>query len=261
MTRWCAGLVAAGLLLVPAPAPSQTGGPFPYRNRQLPVDARVRDLLGRMTLEEKFWQLFMIPGDLDDPAHDYSHGIFGLQISTARAGAAGVRTARGPRRADQRHPALLRRADPARHSDHPVRGSRARPAARRRHDVSRRPSRWPRHGTRRSSAASRARSRAKPAAAASARCSRRSSTSRTTCGGAGWRRPTARIPCLSSMMGRAFIGAVRAGRHRHDAEAFRRQRRRRRARQLSDRHQRACARRAVLPAVRIARHAGGMPAR
>jgi beta-glucosidase len=33
-----------------------------------------------MTLEEKFWQLFMIPGDLDDPKNDYSHGVFGLQI-------------------------------------------------------------------------------------------------------------------------------------------------------------------------------------
>jgi beta-glucosidase len=98
MTRWCAALVAAGLLLVPAPAPSQTGGPFPYRNRQLPIDERVRDLLGRMTLEEKFWQLFMIPGDLDDPSHDYSHGVFGLQISVAPVGAAapaGPRTARG----------------------------------------------------------------------------------------------------------------------------------------------------------------------
>jgi beta-glucosidase len=94
MLRWCAALLAAGLLLVPAPAPSQTAGPFPYRNRQLPVDERVRDLLGRMTLEEKFWQLFMIPGDLDDPSHDYSHGVFGLQISTAPAGTTGARTAR-----------------------------------------------------------------------------------------------------------------------------------------------------------------------
>ena len=57
--------------------------PPPYRNAALPIDERVRDLLGRMTLEEKFWQLFMIPGDLDDPAHDYSKGIFGLQVSTA----------------------------------------------------------------------------------------------------------------------------------------------------------------------------------
>ncbi len=56
----------------------------PYRDASRPVAERVRDLLGRMTLEEKFWQLFMIPGDLDDPANDYSHGVFGLQISPAR---------------------------------------------------------------------------------------------------------------------------------------------------------------------------------
>src|SRR5678816_3020654 len=56
--------------------------PLPYQRADLPVEARVRDLLGRMTLEEKFWQLFMIPGSLDDPSHDYSNGIFGLQIST-----------------------------------------------------------------------------------------------------------------------------------------------------------------------------------
>ena len=56
-----------------------------YRNAALPVAARVRDLLGRMTLEEKFWQLFMIPGDLDDSTHDYSHGIFGLQVDPKRA--------------------------------------------------------------------------------------------------------------------------------------------------------------------------------
>jgi beta-glucosidase len=36
-----------------------------------------------MTLDEKFWQLFMIPGDLANPAHDYSNGVFGLQISAA----------------------------------------------------------------------------------------------------------------------------------------------------------------------------------
>ncbi len=65
---------------------SQTDVP-PYRRADLPVDARVRDLLSRMTLEEKFWQLFMIPGDLDNPANDYSHGIFGLQIGTGRADA------------------------------------------------------------------------------------------------------------------------------------------------------------------------------
>lgn len=52
----------------------------PYRDSRAPIDLRVRDLVGRMTLDEKFWQLFMIPGDLDDVSHDYSNGSFGLQI-------------------------------------------------------------------------------------------------------------------------------------------------------------------------------------
>ena len=53
----------------------------PYRNPDLPVDDRVADLLGRMTLEEKFWQLFMVPGSRDDPGHDWSAGSFGMQVS------------------------------------------------------------------------------------------------------------------------------------------------------------------------------------
>src|ERR1051325_10465211 len=53
--------------------------PAPYRDATLPVETRVRDLLGRMTLEEKFWQLFMLPGSRADPAHDYTHGVFGFQ--------------------------------------------------------------------------------------------------------------------------------------------------------------------------------------
>ena len=44
----------------------------------------MRDLIGRMSIDDKFWQLFMIPGSLDDPAHDYSHGAFGLQIRDAK---------------------------------------------------------------------------------------------------------------------------------------------------------------------------------
>ena len=56
----------------------------PYRDPRLPVADRVRDLLGRMTPEEKFWQLYMTPGDLSDTTDDYSHGVFGLQIPTAR---------------------------------------------------------------------------------------------------------------------------------------------------------------------------------
>jgi len=78
-------------LLVPRAAAAQARDTPPYRNPALPTAERVRDLLGRMSLEEKFWQLFMIPGDLDDPSHDWSHGVFGLQIGVppdARAGAA-----------------------------------------------------------------------------------------------------------------------------------------------------------------------------
>ena len=40
-----------------------------YKRSDLPIEERVKDLLQRMTPEEKFWQLFMIPGDLgNDPS-------------------------------------------------------------------------------------------------------------------------------------------------------------------------------------------------
>ncbi len=52
----------------------------PYRDSTSSVEMRVADLLSRMTPTEKFWQLFMLPGSLDNPAHDYSHGVYGLQV-------------------------------------------------------------------------------------------------------------------------------------------------------------------------------------
>lgn len=55
---------------------------LPYKNTNLTVEERVDDLLSRMTLEEKFWQLFMIPGDLSDGKEKYKNGIFGFQVST-----------------------------------------------------------------------------------------------------------------------------------------------------------------------------------
>jgi beta-glucosidase len=58
-----------------------------YKNPALPVDVRVRDLLGRMTLEEKFWQLWMVPGDLDSGTTVYQHGVFGLQVRERGGGA------------------------------------------------------------------------------------------------------------------------------------------------------------------------------
>lgn len=59
-----------------------------YKNPNLSVDKRVDDLLSRMTLEEKFWQMFMIPGDLNIGKENLKHGIFGLQTS-AKAKASG----------------------------------------------------------------------------------------------------------------------------------------------------------------------------
>src|SRR5690606_37604862 len=59
----------------------------PYKDPSLSIDARVKDLLSRMTPEEKFWQMFMIPGDLDNVAPgQYQHGIFGLQVSASSKG-------------------------------------------------------------------------------------------------------------------------------------------------------------------------------
>lgn len=53
-----------------------------YKNPNAEIEQRVDDLLSRMSIEEKFWQLFMIPGDLSDGKEKYKHGIFGLQVST-----------------------------------------------------------------------------------------------------------------------------------------------------------------------------------
>lgn len=53
-----------------------------YKQADLPLEERIDDLLSRMTLEEKFWQLFMIPGDLSDGKEKYKHGIFGFQVAT-----------------------------------------------------------------------------------------------------------------------------------------------------------------------------------
>ena len=84
--------IAAVAVLATSPAVSQTSSPARYRNASLSTAERVGDLLGRMTLEEKFWQLFMIPGDLDDASHDYSNGVFGLQIGTVADSSPRART-------------------------------------------------------------------------------------------------------------------------------------------------------------------------
>ena len=61
----------------PQPVPANA----PYKNPKLTSEERAKDLLERMTTEEKFWQLFMIPGDLsgENGKENYKNGIFGFQ--------------------------------------------------------------------------------------------------------------------------------------------------------------------------------------
>lgn len=91
--RWLfAGILIANTLSV---AGQQR---LPYQNPDLPIEQRVDDLLKRMTLEEKFWQMFMIPGDLSDGKEKYKHGIFGFQVAAKgkQADAAGQLLEYGP---------------------------------------------------------------------------------------------------------------------------------------------------------------------
>ena len=60
----------------------QTNDKHKYKDPSVPTEERVDDLLSRMTLEEKFWQCFMIPGDLSLDKEKYKNGIFGFQMAT-----------------------------------------------------------------------------------------------------------------------------------------------------------------------------------
>ncbi|KAF0130958.1 MAG: beta-glucosidase-like glycosyl hydrolase [Bacteroidetes bacterium] len=53
-----------------------------YKDSTLPVESRVQDLIKQMTPKEKFWQLFMIPGDIDAGKEKFKQGIFGFQVNT-----------------------------------------------------------------------------------------------------------------------------------------------------------------------------------
>ncbi|MDY0110925.1 MAG: glycoside hydrolase family 3 C-terminal domain-containing protein [Candidatus Krumholzibacteria bacterium] len=69
-------------------AASQPPSGMPYQDPDLSIDTRVPDLLARMTAREKFWQLFMLagglddvlPGGLDGGLDRYEHGAFGFQL-------------------------------------------------------------------------------------------------------------------------------------------------------------------------------------
>jgi beta-glucosidase len=55
---------------------------LPYKDPALPIENRVQDLLQRMTPEEKFRQLFMVPGDLGSNPDQFKTGLFGFQVNT-----------------------------------------------------------------------------------------------------------------------------------------------------------------------------------
>ena len=81
-------LLLAAVIATPVHAGREGAAP-PYKDARVPIDARVADLLARMTPEEKFWQLFMVPGEIT-PANraQFAHGIFGLQVGAEAQGGA-----------------------------------------------------------------------------------------------------------------------------------------------------------------------------
>ncbi len=68
----------------PSQPVSQDSAKPVYKDPSQSIDRRVSDLLSRMTMEEKSWQLFMIPGEIPPGEEDkYSNGIFGFQVRAA----------------------------------------------------------------------------------------------------------------------------------------------------------------------------------
>ena len=48
----------------------------------------MRLLLAQMTLEEKFWQLYMTPGDPPRDSASFAHGAYGVQLLDLRGDSA-----------------------------------------------------------------------------------------------------------------------------------------------------------------------------
>ena len=236
--RYAAALRLLPLLFVPLAVISrQVSGQslIPYRDASAPIDLRVRDLLGRMTLDEKFWQLFMIPGDLDDPAHDYSQRRRSACRSRPR------RTTRQP---------LAARRTPSASTPSSGTSSSRRGSAFRSFRSRKRCTASVRDGATMFPAGDRARGDVGHGARwhASPRAIARETRSRgirqvlspviNIANDVRWGRVEETYgedPFLSSQMGVAFVARVRARGRRRDAEALHRQRRRGWARQLSDR--------------------------
>ena len=175
-----------------------TATTVPYRDPSLSIDARIADLLGRMTLDEKLaqlgsaWSFQLIDAavrlDPDQADRLLQHGLGHV---TRIAGASNLDAARGGS-GRQRDPALPARGDAAGHPGPPPRGDApwaARPGCAIVPAVDRsgrglRPGAGPGHGRRRSDGGC-----WRPAGGSPWR---RSSTSRATPAGVGSRRRTAR---------------------------------------------------------------------
>ena len=56
-----------------------------YKDSKLPTETRVQDLLKRMTIDEKFWQLFMLAEDLKLDKSRYVNGAFGFEGNVSEA--------------------------------------------------------------------------------------------------------------------------------------------------------------------------------
>ena len=92
-------LSLAFLAISPNPAPAQSPAEPPaYRRADLPVEDRVRDLLGRMTVEEKARQLDMYSGSDDllaadqrfDKTHAKADAVFDPQLAAKALGSLGA---------------------------------------------------------------------------------------------------------------------------------------------------------------------------
>lgn len=79
MIQWRFFVVTSALCA--ALLPTAIAQVLPYKNPNLNTEARIQDLLGRMTAEEKFYQLFMIAHDNAFDSTRYKNGIFGIEIS------------------------------------------------------------------------------------------------------------------------------------------------------------------------------------
>ncbi len=60
----------------------EPGIPDAYKDPRLPVETRVKDLLSRMTPEEKFWQLFMLSTNRIEDIGRCDRGAFGFQVGS-----------------------------------------------------------------------------------------------------------------------------------------------------------------------------------